>query len=86
MSFLGFYLIFALATALATMYEIFIPVLKELEKVDSTNVMLHNKYQSYAILIGLGVIYAPVLFPVILVPRWSEWFHNKVLHTLIQDE
>lgn len=74
MSFLGFYLLFAITTAIVAVYELFWPVISQLMIARPELQVMEYWKTSLATLFFSAVLFAPVVFPLCIVPAWSEKF------------
>lgn len=83
MDLIGWYVLFAVTTSLTFMYEVFSPVMKQLEIVNSEDNMVQSKGLSYAVYFLIGVLIAPLLLPVCLIPSFSDRFRKTLLNTLL---
>ena len=83
MSILVWYLLFALTTAFTAMYELFLPILREYALLEPEDNIVQNKYLTYFVLFISSLIFAPLLFPIVLIPAMSTWFKKSMLDTLV---
>lgn len=73
MEYLALYCLFALTTAVTSMYEIVIPVIrKQKEEVGS----VENKYTLYITLFLLALLIAPYMFLACIIPSFGESFRT----------
>lgn len=82
MDILTWYLLFAVTTSLASMYELFIPVLSELEHLYPENNIVQYKWLSYFTFFMLTLLLAPLVLPSCLVPSVGEKFKAALLQSL----
>jgi hypothetical protein len=83
MSFLLAYLLFATTTAIMSLYEVFVPIITLLEDIQPDNLLSRSKWLSLATFGTMAFGIAPLLFPILIVPQWSEWFKNAALETMM---
>lgn len=76
------YVIFAITTALAAMYELFIPVFRELEKISSNNNVIEYKWICYFTFFVFTVLLAPLMLPSCIIPSFGERFKKSLLKSL----
>lgn len=77
------YFLFASTTSFAALYEIVGPVLRELEVHNPEDNMIQNKYLSYFVFFGMGLLFAPLLLLPCLVPSVGESFRLTLLKALM---
>ena len=77
-----FYILFAVTTSLTAMYEIILPVLHDLKDIDPKNNLVEYKYVTYITFFLLGIISAPILLPMAIVPSFGTRFKISLLNTL----
>lgn len=76
MTFVGFYLLFAITTAIVAVYELFWPVVSELKVLrPELQVMEYWKTSVFTLFLG-ALLFAPVIFPICIIPSWSEKFRK----------
>lgn len=76
------YAIFALATALAALYEIFIPAIKQVRIENPECNVAQNPVLSLISLTLFAAMWAPVVFIPCVVPSYSERFRNALVNGL----
>lgn len=83
MSFLAIYAIFAVATALASLYELVAPVINKRKKagLDTMPVPL-----LYFIFFGINILIAPLVFLSCIIPDWSDRFQEALYEGLYSNE
>lgn len=84
MSVLTMYLLFALTTALTAMYELFLPILKEYAVLEPTDVLSENPIMARFICFVGSLVFAPVIFPIAIIPSMSTWFKKSLLDAWTQ--
>lgn len=78
----GWYVLFAITTALTAMYELFIPVFTEYAILEPEDNLSQYKYILYFSMFGISLIMAPMMLPIVLIPSLSTWFKKALLDTL----
>lgn len=86
MGVISIYLIIALTTAISAQYELFLPILKELEILNPDDLLVQSKKTALVTFFLASLALAPVFMVIILVPGLSKWFHEKMLDTLTAQE
>jgi len=79
------YGLFALTTAFAAVYELFIPVMNTIEKNDPTNVVIENKKTTHLVLFLIAIIIAPGVLLATVVPSFGDTFRNALIKGLQTD-
>lgn len=82
MELMFYYYIFAIATGLAAMYELVLPVLGELEVSEPDNPVVQYLKISKLTFLLVMVAGAPVFFLSCIVPSFGERFRNSFLNAL----
>jgi hypothetical protein len=82
MDLVGWYILFAITTSLASIYELWGPVMKQLAIEQPTHNMVEYKYISYMIFFTSGLILAPVIIFSCLIPSFGERFRVALLNEL----
>lgn len=83
MAVIYWYLLFALTTAFAAMYELVVPVLEEVALHNPEDNLVQNKTLSYVVFFLMAVISAPFLIIACLVPSAGETFRRVLLESLV---
>ena len=78
----GWYILFALTTALVSLYEIVHPVLQELSILEPNSILLENKMLSYITFTFMGTLFAPILIFPCIVPKLGEQFRTALVAAL----
>jgi hypothetical protein len=86
MGLITWYCIFALATALTAYYELFNPVLQQLEIAQPGHDLVSTKYLSFFIFVGGAFIIAPLLVIPCVHPKSSETFRKALFETLLDKD
>jgi hypothetical protein len=68
------YVIFAIATSLASLYVILSPVLNSISKYKPDNLLLENKFLTYLVFAIMFFFAAPVLFFIYMIADYTESF------------
>ena len=77
------YIICALATSLAGMYELVLPTLNELKMLRPEHNMLEYRWITYSVFLLIFTIAAPLVFLSCIIPSWSERFRDSLVLALI---
>jgi hypothetical protein len=84
MALIGWYTLFALATSFTFLYEIFFPVIRELEECRPEHNIVENKIISIVTFMLMAILLAPIVLPACLIPSWGERFRFALLDSLKQ--
>lgn len=76
------YFLFAVTTSFASMYELYVPVISELEALYPKNNIVEYKWVSYFTFFTFTLIFAPLVLPACLVPSVGEKFKAALLQSL----
>lgn len=76
------YILFALTTALVSMYELIGPVLQKLELTNPEDQLIDNKLLSYTVFFGMSILCAPFLIVACIVPKAGDSFRRILLQSL----
>ena len=79
---LEFYIIFALATAIMAMLELWSPVIKQLELQEEDSLVVQYKKSTFTIFFVLSLITAPLIFVICMVPSKGQRFRESFLGAL----
>jgi hypothetical protein len=85
MSFIAFYCLFALTTALSALYEVFWPVIKEIKNKHPKTMIGENWRTGLFTLFFGAVLFAPAIIVIVLVPSLSEKFRTTLYRSLIKE-
>jgi hypothetical protein len=80
------YMLFALTTSIASLYELISPVMGALEKLEPNNVIIENKKLAYITFFLFGIMVAPLLLFSTIIPSFGMRFRNALLGSLKQDK
>ena len=83
MTALGFYIIFCLTTAIVTVYDILLPVVRDMI-ADNKNVAIAKNPLLYMIVFLSSILLAPILFFILLIPSWNSKYRAGLYNGLTQ--
>lgn len=83
---LEYYLIFALATSIFALIDVFMPVLKEAKEFGVRNVLTENPKLSYFIYVCISTLIAPMIVLPLLVPSMNTRFRNSLANLVNEQE
>jgi hypothetical protein len=86
MSFIEYYIIFALTTGIFALIDVFIPVLHEVKNFGITNVLIENPKLSCLVYFCLTTIAAPFIILPVLVPSMNIRFRESMLRIVSEQE
>ena len=86
MGLIAYYLIFALATALFALIDVFIPALQQARINGIKNTMTDNPLLSYLVYVGITAITAPIVVVPLLVPSMNMRFKTSLYKALTEEE
>lgn len=78
MTFVDYYVIFALATAIAAMLELFLPVVNVVSLTHAENNVIQYKTLTLSTLFMMAVLFAPLIFPACIVPSFGSRFRASL--------
>lgn len=76
------YLLFGVTTSLTALYEIFVPVLKELQVLQPESNIVEYKWLVYFTFFVLTLLLAPLMLPSCIIPSWGERFKAALVKVL----
>jgi len=79
------YLIFCLATTIASMYELFIPVISSLSITHPELPVIQHKWITLTTFVCITTIVAPIMLLPCIVPSMGERFRKSLWDTLVND-
>ena len=79
-----YYLVFALATALAALYELFYPVVKEIRQTLPESMVARKWGLTLFSLVVFATVVAPFVFPSCIVPKLGARFRHVLFEQLKQ--
>ena len=83
---LEYYIIFALATSIFALIDIFMPVLREAREFGVRNVLTENPKLSYAVYFCISTLIAPLIILPVLVPSMNARFRNSLANLVNEQE
>lgn len=83
MEFLMYYAVFAITTALAALYEIFWPVIKEVRNNHPESLIGAHPALTAFSLTGFAVLVAPMIFLPCVVPKLGARFRHTLYEQLV---
>lgn len=81
-----YYIIFALATSIFALIDVFMPVLKEAKEFGVRNVLTENPKLSYFIYVCISTLIAPMIVLPLLVPSMNTRFRNSLANLVNEQE
>jgi len=81
-----YYIIFALATSIFALIDVFMPVLKEAKEFGVRNVLTENPKLSYFIYVCISTLIAPLIVLPLLVPSMNTRFRNSLANLVNEQE
>lgn len=75
MEFLFYYTIFAITTAIVSVFELLHPIIQKREKLHEK---IENKTATYVAFIGISLLIAPLIFFSCIVPVMGEVFRKSL--------
>lgn len=81
---MSMYLILALATAITAMYEIFVPVMTELQILSPDDNMVQYKYLTYFVFFVSAFILAPIFLILVIVPTFGESLRSGMVSGIVE--
>ena len=82
MGLIEYYLIFALATSLFALIDVFYPILKAAKADGVVNALTENPNLSYFVYVCITTIVAPLVILPVLVPGLNERFRQGIKKTV----
>lgn len=79
------YILFALATTIAALYEIFVPVLSSLSLTHAELQVIQHKWITLATFTCITLVAAPLLLLPCIVPSMGERFRKSLWETLVKE-
>lgn len=78
-----FYILFALTTALAGLYELVMPVVWVLQKSNPELNVIKRNWTTYLVSTILMFVAAPVFFPLVIIPKFGAAFRFSLHKTML---
>lgn len=82
MEILMWYILFCVTTSLTAIYELFVPVMRILQKDHPDNPVIEYKYITYLVFFSIGMLTAPLLIISCILPEYSNRFREALLKSL----
>jgi hypothetical protein len=82
MEMIYWYVLFAVTTSFACMYELYIPVMQILEVKEPKNSVVENKWIAYFSFFLFSLLFAPLLLPSCIIPSIGTRFREALLTSL----
>jgi hypothetical protein len=79
---LGWYLLFAFTTGFVALYELIVPIMRELEDVSPSNNLIENKIVAYMLFVSGCILFAPVVIFPCIIPNLGVSFRRSLLNEL----
>jgi|LakMenEpi03Aug12_release.lakeMendotaPanAssembly.Ray.scaffolds.fasta_scaffold127660_3 hypothetical protein len=79
------YILFALATTIAALYELFIPVINSLSLTHPEIQVIQHKWITLATFTCITLVVAPMMLLPCIVPSMGERFRKSLWETLVQE-
>jgi hypothetical protein len=76
------YVLFAVTTSFASMYELFVPVIQILEVKEPKHNMVEYKWLTYTTFFLFSILMAPLILPACIVPSMGVRFREALLTSL----
>lgn len=86
MSLFELYLIFALATSIFGLIDVFIPILQEARNFGVVNVLTENPKLSYFVYFCLTALMAPIIVLPMLVPSMNARFRDSMTKIVNEEQ
>lgn len=86
MTFVEYYIIFALTTAIFALIDVFIPVLREVKNFGISNVLTENPKLSCLVYFCLTTLIAPFIILPTIVPSMNVRFRESMLRIVSEQE
>lgn len=83
MGVISVYALVCLTTAIVALYELYFPVMRQLEILNPNNLMMQNKLISYSTMFLASILFTPVIFCAVIIPSWGESFRKSMLKSLM---
>jgi hypothetical protein len=82
MGLIEYYLIFALATSIMALIDVFLPTLNQARRDGISNVLTDNPKLSVFVYLVITTIIAPLILLPLLVPSMNTRFRNSLANTV----
>lgn len=81
-----YYIIFALATSIFALIDVFMPVLREAQEFGVKNTLTENPKLSYFVYLCISTLIAPMLVLPLLVPSMNARFRASLANMVNEQE
>lgn len=79
------YILFALATTIASLYELFVPVINSLSLTHAEISVVQHKWITLGTFTCITLVIAPLMLLPCIVPNMGERFRKSLWETLVQE-
>lgn len=79
------YILFALATTIASLYELFVPVINSLSLTHPEVPVVQHKWITLGTFTCITLVVAPLMLLPCIVPSMGERFRKSLWETLVQE-
>lgn len=79
------YILFALATTIASLYELYIPVINSLSLTHAEVSVVQHKWITLGTFTCITLVVAPLMLLPCIVPSMSERFRKSLWETLVKE-
>jgi hypothetical protein len=79
------YILFALATTIASLYELFVPVINSLSLTHAEVSVVQHKWITLGTFTCITLVAAPLMLLPCIVPSMGERFRKSLWETLVQE-
>ena len=86
MSYLVLYLIFAVATALSSIYEIFWPLVSKAKSLGIKNDFTASPYLSTFVVLLINMLFAPLVFLILVLPGATNSAFNGLSKVVFEEQ
>lgn len=77
------YLLICLTTAITAAYELYLPVMRQLEVLNPNNVLVQNKIITYITMFLATILFTPAILLIVIIPSWGESFRQSMVKSLV---
>jgi hypothetical protein len=84
MELIYWYVLFAVTTSVTALYELFVPVMRELESKKKRPSVLDYKWVAYLTLFTFTLLIAPAMLVICVVPSLGNVFRNTLTESLTE--
>lgn len=79
------YILFALATTIASLYELYVPVINSLSLTHAEVSVVQHKWITLSTFTCITLVVAPLMLLPCIVPSMGERFRKSLWETLVQE-